>query len=88
MAVQLIAWYTMLDALPSAHDLADRVLEHAARTDTMGMLLTWLWHPELRPFRQEARFERLIGRLGLMDYWRVHGPPDGYQLEGGRLVEV
>jgi TolB-like protein len=87
MAVQLVAWYTMLNAVASAYELADRVLRRAAETEAMGMLLTWLWHPELRPFRNDPRFERLTARLGLMDYWRVSGPPDGYEIVAGKLIE-
>jgi TolB-like protein len=84
MAAQLIAWYTMLDAVASAYEFAERLL---AKTETMGMLLTWLWHPELRPFRNDARFEALTARLGLMDYWEINGPPDGYEIALGRLIE-
>lgn len=87
MAAQLIAWYTMLDAVASAYEFAERLLGRAAKTETMGMLLTWLWHPELRAFRNDARFEALTARLGLMDYWEINGPPDGYEITLGRLIE-
>ena len=52
----------------------------------MGMLLNWIWTPELLPFRRDARFQRFAERLNFIDYWSVYGPPDGYELKDGRLV--
>ena len=45
------------------------------------------WMPELAPFRRDPRFHEFTARLGLQKYWEAKGPPDGYLLEKGRLVE-
>ncbi|MGH8218826.1 MAG: winged helix-turn-helix domain-containing protein [Steroidobacteraceae bacterium] len=88
LAVQLVAWYTLLGAVTSAYDFVDRILGNAKATGSMGILLTWLWHPELLAFRRDARFEPLVERLGLMDYWQHRGPPDGYELRDRRLIQL
>lgn len=31
---------------------------------------------EMAHFRQDPRFQAFVTRLGLMDYWKQHGPPD------------
>ena len=45
-----------------------------------------IWLPELAEFRSDPRFREFTNRLGLIEYWNAHGPPDGYRLEQGRLV--
>jgi TolB-like protein len=45
-----------------------------------------LWLPEMRPFRRDARFQRLVTRLRLIDYWKQYGPPDDCDLHGDVLV--
>jgi hypothetical protein len=52
----------------------------------MGLLLTWLWHPELYPFRKDVRFEPFVARLAMMKFWTAHGLPDGCRLRDGRLI--
>ncbi|MGH8220538.1 MAG: hypothetical protein ACREUT_18545 [Steroidobacteraceae bacterium] len=44
-----------------------------------------LWLPEMRPFRLDPRFQGLVERLRLIDYWRQYGPQDGCVLSGTRL---
>lgn len=39
-----------------------------------------LWSSDLRIFRRDRRFSTLVERLGLVDYWRRVGPPDGCKL--------
>jgi len=50
-----------------------------------GAAWSFLWIPELRPFRLDPRFQVLVGRLKLFEYWRRYGPPDGCKLDGGAL---
>jgi hypothetical protein len=42
---------------------------------------SWLWSPELLPFRQDARFQPFVTSLGLMKYWEKYGPPDSCDLK-------
>lgn len=44
-----------------------------------------MWSPVMRPFRQDPRFQGLVERLGLIDYWAQFGPPDGCTLRGTKL---
>jgi len=46
----------------------------------------WVWSPEMRPFRQNRRFQAYATRLGLMDYWQQYGSPDECDLKGGKLT--
>jgi hypothetical protein len=82
----LIVWCTLLGATDRAHDLAGALLDDCARDETVGSAWESLWMPEMRAFRRHPRFHELATRLGLFDYWADHGPPDGHELRGGRLV--
>lgn len=84
--VRLIGWYTLLDELDRAFEVADRALDDAERSQTMGIHLPWLWMPELLAFRRDARFSDLTARLALTQYWAMYGPPDGFELKNGRLI--
>jgi hypothetical protein len=42
---------------------------------------------ELAPFRDDPRFNALVERMRLPEYWNVHGPPDGYELVNGGLAQ-
>jgi len=45
-----------------------------------------IWLPDLVAFRRDPRFDEFTVRLGLHEYWKANGPPDGYALRDGRLV--
>jgi TolB-like protein len=74
--------------LDEAFALANRCLDRAGA----GMLLDWtyaaayLWTPELRPFRRDARFGAFVTRLGLMEYYQQYGPPDDCELKNNKLM--
>jgi len=74
----------MLGALDPAYALADQLLDSRPATRWNA---DWsdLWLPEMRPFRQDSRFQRLVERLGLIDYWRQYGPPDECDLRDRTL---
>jgi hypothetical protein len=42
--------------------------------------------PEMIAFRRDARFQDFVRDLGLIDYWRERGPPEGCELKGERLL--
>ena len=83
MVVLSIQWYTMLGALDSAYEVAS---EGLPRSSTIRGTLGGLWIPDMRPFRQDPRFQALADRLGLMDYRRQYGPPDDCELRDGKLI--
>jgi TolB-like protein len=36
---------------------------------------TWFWHPTYAAVRKTDRFKKVVGDLGLVDYWRARGWP-------------
>jgi DNA-binding winged helix-turn-helix (wHTH) protein len=84
---RVLIWLTMLRALDEAFDLLWRALDDPACQGTMRGPWAWLWLPEMRPFRSDVRFQAVIARFGFMEYWKQHGPPDGYRLVHGKLAE-
>jgi hypothetical protein len=83
---RLILWYTNLGALDCAYEAADRALQHYALSGMVGTAWGILWIDEMRPFRRDVRFQALVARLGLVDYWNQYGPPDHCDLRNGRLI--
>jgi TolB-like protein len=77
-----IASFTMLGALDAAFDLTNAVLDDYAKSGTVGYAWGALWLPEMKPFRQDPRFQDIAKRLKLFDYWQQFGAPDGCELKG------
>lgn len=84
---RVLVWLTLLGALDEAFDLLGRALEDPACQGTIRGPWAWLWLPEMRPFRRDPRFQAVTARFGFMAYWKQYGPPDGYELRHGQLVE-
>jgi hypothetical protein len=80
-----MGWYTRLGKLDSAYELGEQLREQfSGRNPTNAW--SWLWSPELRGFRQDSRFQAFTARLGLMEFWKQYGPPDGCDLKDGKLT--
>jgi TolB-like protein len=78
--------YVLIAALDAAYDLAYQCLDAMPVVGaTPGDNAEGLWTPEMRPFRQDARFQAYVSRLGLMQYWQQYGPPDDCDLKDGKL---
>lgn len=86
LSVHVLIWYTMLGEIDRAYGFVERVLQYALPRNTLGLFLPWLWLPELLPFRRDSRFQAIVARLGLVDYWKKFGPPDECVLRGDMLV--
>lgn len=79
--------YVRLGAVDAAYRLMDRCLaEQPSDAAMTGEAANGLWRPEMRAFRQDARFRALAERLGLIDYWRQYGPPDDCDLRADKLT--
>jgi adenylate cyclase len=81
-------WFTRLGALDLAYEVAHAWL---GELETTGVLpgsvhVGAYWLPEMRPFRQDPRFQAFVTRLGLMEYWKQYGPPDDCDLKDGKLT--
>ena len=79
-------WFTMLGALDEAFGLLHLTLEHFALSGMIGISWGWIWMPEMRPLRADARFSYVVERLRFADYWNVHGVPDDHELTDGLLI--
>ncbi|HEV2700771.1 MAG TPA: winged helix-turn-helix domain-containing protein [Steroidobacteraceae bacterium] len=79
---------TMLDALDPAYELANRSIDEGLRAGEIGshIYLADFWLAEMRPFRRDPRFQALVTRLKMIDYWKQYGPPDGCDLQNSQLV--
>ena len=49
--------------------------EHASPSGGMSWGMAY-WHPSLKGWRADERFNRIVERLQLPDYWRAAGWPD------------
>jgi hypothetical protein len=88
MMMLSINWFTRLGALDLAYDLALATLDEFESTGVLSgtIHVATYWLPEMRPFRQDARFQGVVTRLGLMEYWRLYGAPDNCDLKDGTLI--
>ena len=62
-------------------DLVFRILDDELRNDANSWVNNWdlghVWTPEGRRFRTDKRFGPLAERIGMVDYWKQYGYPDG-----------
>ena len=88
MAILTLTWYALLGAMDDAYAIAGGVVKQLERSERLITInLPAIWKPDLVAFRRDARFHDFTARLGLPEYWKANGPPDGYTLQGERLVE-
>jgi len=82
----LLVWYTQLGALDEVYAIANRALDEHPRNPWVHVPPILMWLPEMRPFRRDARFQQLVERFKLIDFWKQYGPPDECDLHGDVLV--
>ena len=62
-------------------DLAYQVMFDGLDKDRLAWVRNWdmghIWSPEGRPLRTDPRFARFAARVGMIDYWKQYGYPDG-----------
>jgi TolB-like protein len=79
--------FAMLGALDPAYELANPYLDEFARSGSGGgAAWSFLWLPEMRPFRKDPRFQEFVTRLNFIAYWKQYGPPDECDLPGDKLT--
>jgi TolB-like protein len=88
MVMLSTVWFTRLGALDLAYELAHAALHEFETTRVLpgAIHVGTCWLPEMRPFRQDPRFQTYVTRLGLMEYWKQYGPPDDCELKDGKLT--
>ena len=82
----MIQAFTQLGSLDDAFNFANKSLDYFARSGTVGPSWGVLWLPETQPFRRDPRFQALVTRMGLMEFWQQNGPPDDCDLKDGKLT--
>lgn len=83
---RFMLWYTQLGALDQAFKVANHSFDRLARSGTVGTAWSFLWMPDMRAFRQDDRFQAIVTRMGLPEFWDKFGPPDNCDWRDGRLI--
>jgi TolB-like protein len=79
--------YAQLGSCDRAFVVADKMVLLAERGGVFDMnTIITMWRPDMGELREDPRFGELAKRLGIFAYWERNGAPDGYRIEGGRLV--
>ncbi len=79
-----MGWFARLGAVDDAFAIAEQLRAQFRAENPIGAW-SWLWSPELAPFRRDARFQGFVTRLGMIDYWKMYGPPDSCEFSGDKL---
>ena len=75
--IDLIGPYVELGALDLVYDLLLEALAHDPKAWVNHWDTTIAWGPDGVAFRSHPRFGELAERMGLLDYWKQYGFPDG-----------
>ena len=75
--VELISAYVELGAVDLSYDLLFDELARDPKAWVSGWDTHVAWGPEGAAFRRDPRFGQLAERMGLLDYWKQYGYPDG-----------
>jgi hypothetical protein len=82
----MVLWPVLLGDLDFAFESANHWVDVDSQEGSVGISWGFLWMPEMRPFRADPRFQALVTRLKLFEYWRQYGPPDNCDVVGERLA--
>ncbi len=85
---RVMLWRTMLGDIDGAYEWTKRIVATLEEEGAVGMIWAVIWLEEMEPFRADPRFMDIAARLGFVDYWKVYGPPDGYNLKDGKLSRL
>lgn len=80
-------WESLIGALDQAYAIVNRALDEHIQDGWIGATASLIfWRPEMRSLWRDARFQQLVTRFKLIDYWKQYGPPDDCDLHGDLLV--
>jgi len=83
--IDLVPAYIELGAVDVAYDVVFKALGD----DPRSWASRWdaaIWGPESVGFRRDPRFGELAQRVGLVDYWKQYGYPDGCRAGEGTPI--
>jgi TolB-like protein/DNA-binding winged helix-turn-helix (wHTH) protein/Tfp pilus assembly protein PilF len=69
-------------------DARDEAFALIRRADAAAPSNGWeliFWAPDMKPLRQDERFQALVRERHFVEFWQRYGPPDGCTLSGSRL---
>jgi hypothetical protein len=75
--VELVGSYIELGAIDVAYEILLAELDKDPEAWTHGWDVGVAWGPDGAAFRRDPRFGELARRMGLVDYWKQYGYPDG-----------
>jgi hypothetical protein len=82
-----VQWMAIAGGLDEAFALANRCLTGVGPVIVnLNDSSPYLWTPEMRDFRRDARFQKFVTNFGLMEYFRQYGPPDDCELKNNKLT--
>ena len=74
------------------YDLAYRIVDESLAHDRAAWVHDWdlmhAWTAEGTGFRKDPRFQKLVERIGLVDYWKQYGYPDRCRAGAGDVALV
>jgi hypothetical protein len=84
----LLVPYLTLGAVDTVFD----IMTEALQRDRTAWVHSWdilnTWAPESAAFRRNPRFAEIVRRMGLVDYWKQYGYPDGCRAGDGDVAIV
>jgi hypothetical protein len=75
--MKLIQPYMHMKQLDLVYDLLSKSLDEDPASWVKSWDISHAWSPEGKAFREDLRFGELAARIGIVDYWKQYGFPDG-----------
>jgi len=75
--LELVHPYIQLGQLDLVYQILFQELDRDPGSWKEHWNLTMAWTPEGEAFRKDRRFGELAARMGITDYWKQYGYPDG-----------
>jgi len=75
--IELVHTYVQLGQVDLVYQILFDELDRDPGSWKKNWDLSMAWTPEAKAFREDRRFSELVSRLGLEDYWKQYGYPDG-----------
>jgi hypothetical protein len=75
--IDLVEPYVQLGAVDVAYGVIFDALDKDPKAWAKGWETTIAWGKDGVAFRRHPRFAELASRMGLVDYWKQYGYPDG-----------
>jgi TolB-like protein len=85
---QLLMPYMQMQQTDLVFQIIDQALAHDRLAWVKAFDLAHAWDPSQTAFRRDPRFAQLAERVGLVDYWKQYGFPDGCRAGDGSSAIV